>query len=445
MKRCCFIFIILLGFANIYAQDTFDALKSEWKNKKFSNDQIVRLLTYRKNNPDKRSAELDYMIATSYCALNDPKGCETWFPKVLQYSTLNYQTRNLVKRVLNENCPIAETSDFDITSGFSQLNRTASVSGRTKEYSSKGLDPSIVSRPIRQTRILSDAEIDQRKFKNNEVIDKARILTLYPRSTSFLPDEDFIVVNYGQRSPSMSMDVAVQLEKALNFFSRNYKLSKPEYLITVHIVPPERTREIAGSIYQIQLPVGTIGYSWINDLSIFGVISNSSSATGTLKHELFHIIVKNEFPDIPVWLEEGLASLYEESHFVNDSLTGVPGWRGKVLKEEWSYRPTVKEILCMYPDEFDGFVKPDNISAEHFETINDVRQAAIYAMARYLMLYLQNESKKLNEIYFACRNIDWDSVSSSPGDEYVRIFETVLQKNIQQTDKDFTKWFGTLK
>ena len=265
------------------------------------------------------------MIATSFCALNDPRGCQTWFPKVLQYSTLNYETRNLVKRVQNENCPTAKAYDFHLTSGFSQLNRTASVSGRTKEYSNKGLDPSIVSRPIKQTGILNDAEINPRKFKNNEVIDKARILTLYPQSKSFLPNEDFIVVNYGQRSPSISMDVAVQLEKALNFFSKNYSLSKPEYLITVHIVPPELTKEISESIYEIELPVGVIGYSWINDFSIFGVIRNGSSATGTLKHELFHIIVKNEFHDIPVWLEEGLASLYEESHFVNDSLIGVPG------------------------------------------------------------------------------------------------------------------------
>ena len=446
MRICCFILLYLSGIISIYSQDSYDDLKLKWQSKQFSNDLIISLLTYRKNHPDLKSPELDYMIATSYCALNNPRGCETWFPLVLQYSNLDARTRNFVNRVKNDNCPIVEDSNYGELSEFNGEIRYASVSGRPKQFTNIEERPSIVSRPVRQIFNITDDIISNRLFpQGSSNINRQSLTKIYPGLTSFYQSEDFILVNYGRHTADMSMRILNDLENTLQFFLKEFDCSKPDCLITIHIVPPELTEKVSESVYGIRLPVGAIGYSLTDDLSIFGAIRDYSTATGTLKHELFHIVIKNEYKDIPIWLEEGLASLYEESVFVNGSLVGKPGWRGGILKEYWPYRPEIKEILNMYPDTFDGFATPDNINVEFFETIDIVKQAANHAMARYLMLYLQDKPGKLTEIYSACRNIDWENIGISPGDEYVRIFENTLNETIDQTDTDFIKWFKKLK
>ena len=38
---------------------------------------------------------------------------------------------------------------------------------------------------------------------------------------------------------------------------------------------------------------------------------NSATALGTLSHELVHPYMETNFPNVPSWFNEGLASLYE--------------------------------------------------------------------------------------------------------------------------------------
>src|SRR5512135_2988265 len=136
MKKYIIACICIFLFADLYPQDNFGDLKAEWQKKNFSAAQVKRLVDYHKKNPAKRTPELDYLIATSYCALKDPKGCETWFPKLLQYSSLDANTRNFIKRVQGENCPIGKSVSLVELEGAGRSRRTASVSGRLKEYSS---------------------------------------------------------------------------------------------------------------------------------------------------------------------------------------------------------------------------------------------------------------------------------------------------------------------
>jgi hypothetical protein len=65
------------------------------------------------------------------------------------------------------------------------------------------------------------------------------------------------------------------------------------------------------------------------------IIVNTASGDGTLAHELTHALAHADFPKMPEWFDEGLASLHEECEFSNDGLRliGLENWRGKLAVE----------------------------------------------------------------------------------------------------------------
>ena len=49
-------------------------------------------------------------------------------------------------------------------------------------------------------------------------------------------------------------------------------------------------------------------------------------------HELTHALGHFDFPEMPEWFDEGLASLHEDARFSDDHLDdGVPNWRRRYL------------------------------------------------------------------------------------------------------------------
>lgn len=64
------------------------------------------------------------------------------------------------------------------------------------------------------------------------------------------------------------------------------------------------------------------------------IVVNLSTGSGTLTHELSHILAYFDFPEMPEWFDEGLAALHEESTFSADGLTlvGTANWRNRLLR-----------------------------------------------------------------------------------------------------------------
>jgi len=67
------------------------------------------------------------------------------------------------------------------------------------------------------------------------------------------------------------------------------------------------------------------------------LVLNLGTGQGTLLHELTHALADFDFPQMPDWLNEGLASLHEQSRFRADDegpwLEGLVNWRLKGLKD----------------------------------------------------------------------------------------------------------------
>jgi hypothetical protein len=123
------------------------------------------------------------------------------------------------------------------------------------------------------------------------------------------------------------------------------------------------------------------------------MVMNISTGGGTLVHELTHALVDFDFPGIPDWFNEGLASLHEQCRFRADQdgiegpfIEGLVNWRLPALQKavaEGRLRP-LEELVGT--DDFRG----------RLEGLN-------YAQARYFCLYMQ-EKGVLRKFYHTFRD-----------------------------------------
>ena len=63
------------------------------------------------------------------------------------------------------------------------------------------------------------------------------------------------------------------------------------------------------------------------------LVMNIATGGGTLVHELVHPYIDNDFPRCPSWLDEGLASLFEQCQDHGGHIWGLTNWRLPGLQE----------------------------------------------------------------------------------------------------------------
>ncbi len=104
------------------------------------------------------------------------------------------------------------------------------------------------------------------------------------------------------------------------------------------------------------------------------LVMNIATGGGTLVHEIVHPFVAANIPDCPAWINEGLGSLYEQCGEQDGHIHGFVNWRLPGLQEHIAAGdlPSIEALAAMDDDTFYG---PG--SGTH------------YAMARYLLYYLQ--------------------------------------------------------
>jgi hypothetical protein len=142
----------------------------------------------------------------------------------------------------------------------------------------------------------------------------------------------------------------------------------------------------------------------------------NASGLGTLSHELVHPYMEANFPDVPSWFNEGLASLYEQPSERKGRIVGLPNWRLPNLKKEIKAKtlPKLSKLLDTTRDEF-------------YEANYDA-----YAYARYLVYYLQ-EQGKLQDFYKKFLGDKKDLTGATA-------LEAVLGEDLDTFEPKWRKW-----
>jgi hypothetical protein len=144
------------------------------------------------------------------------------------------------------------------------------------------------------------------------------------------------------------------------------------------------------------------------------VILNIENGDSTLLHEVVHCFVKADFPDAPVWLDEGLALLFEASREERGRLVGTPDGRWlpslkQALKEKSV--PSLRAFLGGKGDEiYDS-----------------------YAQQLYFCLWLQRKGL-LSTYYQRLR-------SGAPA---VKSLKAVVRRDLGRIDREWRAWVRRL-
>ena len=165
-------------------------------------------------------------------------------------------------------------------------------------------------------------------------------------------------------------------------------------------------------------------------ISIFGyykpdlrtAVVNVATGGGTLLHELTHALAAFDFPDMPDWLNEGLASLHEEARVASGGATieGLVNWRLDVLREAIDARELGSLHELVAGGEFRG-----------------PQEAIHYAQARYFCMYLQRRGR-LASFYRRFRAAQGDDPTGAIA------LQRELDSSWQELDYAFRAWVAGL-
>jgi len=183
-------------------------------------------------------------------------------------------------------------------------------------------------------------------------------------------------------------------------------------------------------LFESEPPYRRLAKKWFDedDVPHFGfcrsdgvMLMNISTGGGTLVHEIVHALIKPDFPTVPTWFNEGLASLYEQCNMDGDHITGLKNWRLPALKQ------AIRDKQLRSIEEM---IRDPNFYGEH--------QGLNYAQARYLLMYLQ-EKGKLRDFY---RDFRAHAKDDPMGIETLRA--TVAPQTLAEFERQWRAWVMAL-
>lgn len=154
------------------------------------------------------------------------------------------------------------------------------------------------------------------------------------------------------------------------------------------------------------------------------LVMDISTGGGTLVHEMVHPYVDANFPDAPTWINEGLASLFEQSAERDDEMVGLTNWRLEGLKEAFAEKKVKR---------FSELISGSDAA------FRDEDEAVHYAQARYLMLYLQERGLLKTFVKKALEQQKKDPTGATA------LRETLGSAEWKLLDENFKRWVPTLR
>lgn len=395
-----------------------------------------------RREPFGRRPEVDYMLGTSGCRMT---GKEEWGARVLRYTLYNYPlvdgSRALVRRELAL-CQAATSPLGPMTANAQMVDSfvAAGASGSGKMWAPADRVNPVLTYPARHVRALPAQELELRRVPLGQP-EKATAMVrkLAPNLRSVAVTERFVLASSANHTANELRQIGEHLTRYLGFLGRVYDIDLPDRYIAIYLVPSMgELRKLALSLHGLDMGANSpiIGYTYRDDESAVAVIVGTG--TGTLFHELFHLSAHRQFGDIPQWLDEGIASLYEVSAFYGDTLLGEPNWRGKVIQKASTPQPTVEEVVTSNWFPFDVQELRNDADGVGRATMELSLQMAIN---RYFILYLQ-ERGLLPTVYAAFRDRDIRNSADDPAVDAIRRLEAATGEPLITLEGEFIPWLN---
>lgn len=150
------------------------------------------------------------------------------------------------------------------------------------------------------------------------------------------------------------------------------------------------------------------------------VVFNCATGLGTMIHESVHALMDADMPQAPIWIAEGVASLYEQCVVEKGTIRGTVNWRLPELQAKVD-KPRVSLAALL---------RLDDEAFKEAESLN-------YATARFFCMYME-EQGLLRRLYRRYR----DRFRQDPTGR--RFVEAVFEKPLAQIERDWKAWVRAL-
>jgi hypothetical protein len=229
----------------------------------------------------------------------------------------------------------------------------------------------------------------------------------------------FIVLGDGPRE-TLQSDADDLVKWAAKRLKTEYFPRDPASIVSVWLFEGEDSYLRNANILFGGKPPSPYGYYSPCDDAL---VVNIALGGGTLVHEMVHALMAANFPACPTWLNEGLASLYEQTGEQDGRIRGLLNWRLPSLK--------TAVVAGRSPK------LSDLASTSRSEFYEKERQGIHYAAARYLCYYLQ-EKGLLQQFY---RRFHAEHELDPTG---LRALREVLGEDIDTIQKDWEAFVAAL-
>lgn len=238
------------------------------------------------------------------------------------------------------------------------------------------------------------------------------------KTVTSVVSEIFVVIGpAGWQGRELERSVSL-FRSAMTAYLNHRFTKKPTEAISVYLFP-EKTSYEAFCARKYNAPcIAHYGFYQPNDRYM---VMNIGLGLGTLTHEIVHPLVEADFPSAPTWINEGIASVFEQP------ILGKPGeiHGGK----NWRH-PRLKQALLSSEKEK---ARLDRLFGMHDDTFRGSDEDLHYALARYVCQWLDDRGK-LWPFYQRWR----DNVADDPTGE--KAFKEVMGMTPTEANPQWTTW-----
>ncbi len=253
-------------------------------------------------------------------------------------------------------------------------------------------------------------------------------------------DYDKVISKYSGKMPSSATITSFRYYVIFSDLDENttYNLIDKDIRHTVDAMTKHYVSDLPDSVTPVfffndydtyrDFSVNTIGLDE-NDLSPFGyykiskniIVIRYVSWKGSTSHEITHSLIQYDFPDIPSWLNEGLASLHEKYVYTDGVMKGDFNWR--ILSLRRAFRENT----------YTGLKK---LMETNDEELYGKRSAFYYAQSRFLLMYIQQKDL-LDDYYLLFKKTAADDPTG------ITQFEKTLNKPLEDIDKELVDYINS--
>lgn len=198
-----------------------------------------------------------------------------------------------------------------------------------------------------------------------------RVMTL-PKEMTVVWEKPFLVI--GNEGPNKVASRGTHLVRwTRDLLLKDFFATAPEQLEEIWVLKDAPTYEATSrKIFGVE-PTTPYGYYLSSRRA---QVMNIKPGSGTLVHEMVHPFFHHAWPDVPAWINEGVASLFEHPYEDGGHLKGRVNWRlpGLLQGLRAKVLPSFHALAHSTTDEF-----------------YEDRLGVNYAMARYLCYWLQEQ------------------------------------------------------